>query len=49
MPEAASRTFIVYHDPEAYEVIDLLLVTALDFSNGRTRRDGRTRGNGRKK
>ena len=44
MPREASRTFVVYRDPEAYQVIDLLLVTALDFNNGRS-----GRGNGRRR
>ncbi len=43
MPREASRTFVVYHEKEAYQVIDPLLVTALDFGNGRSRRNGRRR------
>lgn len=31
MPKGASRTFAVYQEPEAYQIVDLLLVTALDF------------------
>jgi len=31
MPREASRTFVVYYKPEAYQIIDLSLVTALDF------------------
>jgi len=38
MPREAARTFVVYRKPEAYLVIDLLLVAALDFSNSSVRR-----------
>lgn len=37
VPPKASRTFVVARDPEHYQVIDLLLVTTLDFGNGRGR------------
>ena len=38
MPKKASRTFVVFRTPEAYQIVDLLLVTSLDFLNGRARR-----------
>jgi hypothetical protein len=38
MPPKASRAFVVFHTPEAYQIIDLLLVASLDFMNGRARR-----------
>lgn len=38
MPKKASRTFVVFRTPEAYQIVDLLLVTSLDFLNGRVRR-----------
>ncbi len=35
LPPQASRTFIAFRTPEAYQIVDLLLVTSLDFMNGR--------------
>jgi hypothetical protein len=49
VPPQASRTFVVYSEPESYQVLDLLLVTALDFPGGRARSNGKARRNGRKK
>jgi hypothetical protein len=43
-PEA-SRTVVVAESGEDYSIIDLLLVTSLDFGNGKGKRSG---GNGRK-
>lgn len=34
LPPGASRTFVVVEPEENYRIIDLLLVTSLDFSNG---------------
>ncbi|MGE0481641.1 MAG: hypothetical protein AB7Q17_14340 [Phycisphaerae bacterium] len=38
VPPEAQRTFVVVQGEESYSIIDLLLVTSLDFSNGRTAR-----------
>ena len=38
IPPEASRTFIVAQEGEDYTIIDLLLVTSLDFKNGKTAR-----------
>lgn len=34
MGHGATRTFVVYGPGDAYRVVDLLLVTTLDFANG---------------
>lgn len=34
MPPGSKRTFVVALSPDIYKVIDLLLVTSLDFGNG---------------
>jgi hypothetical protein len=38
MAPKAERTFIVSYGDEQYSVVDLLLVTALEFGGGRSRR-----------
>jgi len=43
-PPEAFRTFVVYRNPEAYQIVDLLLVTTLDFDERR-----RPSGNGRRR
>ena len=42
VPPEASRTFVVAAQGEDYRIIDLLLVTSLDFGDGR-RSNGRRR------
>jgi len=37
----SARTFVVATSPESYRVVDLLLVTSLDFGYGRARRTRR--------
>lgn len=41
LPPTAQRTFVVYHEPKAADVIDLLLVASLSYGNGAT--NGRAR------
>lgn len=39
VPSEAQRTFVVFEgDDQTFSIIDLLLVTSLDFSNGRATR-----------
>ncbi len=38
IPPKAERTFIVAQGDDDYSVLDLLLVTALEFTNGRSHR-----------
>ncbi len=38
IPPTASRTFVVAEPDENYRIIDLLLVTSLDFTNGKPRK-----------
>lgn len=47
IPPKAERTFIVSYEDGTVQVIDLLLVTTLDFDTGRTSGNGRPRRNGR--
>ena len=47
IPPDAARTFVVAGDGEDYSIIDMLLVTSIDFGNGA---NGRSKnGRGRKK
>ena len=39
IPPTAQRTFVVYLEPEAYDIVDPLLVTSLHF--GRKHANGR--------
>jgi hypothetical protein len=41
-PPHASRTFVVAKSPDVYSVIDLLLVTSIDFVDGKTKRTRRS-------
>lgn len=38
IPPKASRTFVVASRGEDYRIIDLLLVTSIDYTNGKTRK-----------
>jgi hypothetical protein len=38
MPSPSGRTMIVYQPDDSFNVIDLLLVTDLEVSNGKSRR-----------
>ena len=38
IPPKASRTFVVSGQGEDYRIIDLLLVTSIDYTNGKTSR-----------
>lgn len=44
IPPEASRTFVVAESGEDYSIIDLLLVTSIDFGNGS---NARAKGNGK--
>ena len=46
VPPKAERTFVVAHDDLTYQVIDLLLVSTLDFGNARQRGNSRPPRNG---
>ena len=48
VPPKAERTFVVAHNDETYQIIDLLLVATLGFGGARGRRNGRLRGDGRR-
>jgi hypothetical protein len=41
MPSPSGRTVIVYQPDDSFNIIDLLLVTDLEVSNGKTRRSRR--------
>jgi len=48
IPLEASRTFVVAESGEDYSIIDVLLVTSIDFGNGRGGRKKKRRGKDRK-
>ena len=41
IPREASRTFVVAESGEDYSIIDLLLVTSIDFGDGRPKQSRR--------
>jgi hypothetical protein len=41
IPPEAARTFVVAESGEDYRIIDLLLVSSIDFVDGKARRPGR--------
>jgi hypothetical protein len=43
------RTAVVFGGDDSFEVVDLLLVASIEVGDVRARRNGRPRGNGRKK
>lgn len=43
------RTIVVFKDDETFEVVDLLLVASIEVGAARSRRNGRSRGNGPRK
>jgi hypothetical protein len=47
IPPEASRTFVVAESGEDYSIIDLLLVTSIDFGNGKDVRRNRRGKNGK--